>query len=198
MTAKRIFDLLFALIGIIILLPIFLVIAIWIKLDSPGPVFFRQTRIGRFGHEFKIYKFRTMVANAEALGKQITADGDQRITRIGKFLRKYKLDEFPQLFNVLKGEMSIVGPRPEVPTYVALYTPEQRGVLEVPPGITDLASIHFRNESELLANTPNPEQAYIQAIMPRKLELNSQYIAQASLGFDLAIILQTLWRVVAQ
>lgn len=198
MTAKRLFDLFFALIGIIILLPIFLAIAIWIKLDSPGPVLFRQTRIGRFGHEFKIYKFRTMVANAEALGKQITADGDQRITSSGKFLRKYKLDELTQLFNVLKGEMSIVGPRPEVPTYVALYTLEQRRVLEVPPGITDLASIHFRNESELLANTPNPEQAYIQAIMPQKLELNSQYIAQASLGLDLAIILQTLWRVVAQ
>lgn len=198
MTAKRLFDLFFALIGIIILLPIFLAIAIWIKLDSPGPVLFRQTRIGRFGHEFKIYKFRTMVANAEALGKEITADGDQRITSSGKFLRKYKLDELPQLFNVLKGEMSIVGPRPEVPTYVSLYTLEQRRVLEVPPGITDLASIHFRNESELLANTPNPEQAYIQAIMPRKLELNSQYIAQASLGLDLAIILQTLWRVVAQ
>jgi lipopolysaccharide/colanic/teichoic acid biosynthesis glycosyltransferase len=198
MMTKRLFDLLFALIGIIILMPIFLAIALWIKLDSPGSVLFRQTRIGRFGHEFKIYKFRTMVANAEAFGKQITADGDRRITKSGKFLRKYKLDELPQLFNVLKGEMSIVGPRPEVPTYVALYTLEQRQVLEVPPGITDLASIHFRNESELLANTPNPEQTYIQAIMPRKLELNSQYIAQASLGLDLAIILQTLWRVVAQ
>ncbi|HEY9666791.1 MAG TPA: sugar transferase [Coleofasciculaceae cyanobacterium] len=198
MTAKRIFDVLFAGIGIIILLPILLAIAIWIKLDSPGSIFFRQTRIGQFGHEFKIYKFRTMVVNAEALGKQITADGDRRITKSGKFLRKYKLDELPQLFNVLKGEMSIVGPRPEVPTYVALYTPEQRRVLEVPPGITDLASIQFRNESELLSNTLNPEQAYIQAIMPQKLELNKQYIAQASLGLDLAIILQTVWRVVTE
>ncbi len=195
MVAKRIFDLLFAFVGVIVLLPLFLAIAVWIKLDSPGPVFFRQTRIGQFGREFTIYKFRTMVANAEALGKQITATDDQRITRSGKFIRRYKLDELPQLFNVFKGEMSLVGPRPEVPKYVALYMPEQRLVLEVSPGITDLASLKFRNESDLLAGVPNPEELYIQEIMPQKLELNLNYIAQASLRFDLLIILKTLWQV---
>jgi lipopolysaccharide/colanic/teichoic acid biosynthesis glycosyltransferase len=136
-----------------------------------------------------------MVANAEALGKQVTPSNDSRITKSGKFLRKYKLDELPQLFNVLKGEMSLVGPRPEVPTYVELYTPEQRKVLQLPPGITDLASIQFRNENELLAKAQNPEEFYIQEIMPQKLELNKQYIEQASLGFDLRIVLKTLWRV---
>ncbi len=173
----------------------FFAIAAWIKLDSPGPVVFRQTRIGQFGCEFTLYKFRTMVADAEALGKQITVTDDPRITRSGKFLRKYKLDELPQLFNVVKGEMSLVGPRPEVPKYVALYTPEQRQVLEVPPGITDLASIQFRNESDLLAAVSNSEELYIQKIMPQKLELNLKYIAQARLSFDLLIILKTLWRV---
>jgi len=197
MNTKRIFDFCFALIGITILLPIFVAIAIWIKLDSPGSILFRQTRIGQFGREFTIYKFRTMVDNAEALGKQITATNDQRITRSGKLLRKYKLDELPQLFNVLKGEMSFVGPRPEVPQYVALYTGEQRQVLKVRPGITDLASIHFRNEGELLANVQNPEETYIQKIMPYKLELNRNYIHRASLGFDLMLILQTFWRVLA-
>jgi len=197
MNTKRIFDFCFALIGITILLPIFIAIAIWIKLDSPGSILFRQTRIGQFGREFTIYKFRTMVDNAEALGKQITATNDQRITRSGKLLRKYKLDELPQLFNVLKGEMSFVGPRPEVPQYVALYTGEQRQVLKVRPGITDLASIHFRNEGELLANVQNPEETYIQKIMPYKLELNKNYIHRASLGFDLLLILQTFWRVLA-
>ncbi len=192
---KRIFDLSFALVGIIILLPLFLIMGALIKLDSPGPVFFRQIRIGQFGQEFRIYKFRSMVANAEALGKQITVAKDQRITRVGRFLRKSKLDELPQLFNVLKGEMSLVGPRPEVPKYVALYMAEQRQVLKVRPGITDLASIEFRNENELLGSTHSPEDLYIQEIMPKKLELNMKYIAQASLGFDLLIIFQTLWRV---
>lgn len=198
MLAKRIFDFFLALIGLIICLPLLLFIATWIKLDSPGSVFFRQTRIGQFGREFNLYKFRTMVANAEVVGKQITATDDKRITRSGKLIRKYKLDELPQLFNVLKGEMSLVGPRPEVPKYVALYTPEQRQVLEVLPGITDLASIQFRNEGDLLANTQNPEETYIQEIMPHKLELNKQYITQASLGFDLLLIFQTLWQVLAK
>ncbi|NDJ24214.1 sugar transferase [Nostoc sp. B(2019)] len=194
---KRMFDLFFALIGIAILLPLFFIIAIWIKLDSPGPVFFRQIRIGRYGREFSIYKFRTMVTKAESIGKQITVANDIRITRSGRFLRKYKLDELPQLFNVVKGEMSFVGPRPEVPKYVALYTPEQRRVLEVLPGITDLASIKFRNESELLKHTANPENVYVREIMPQKLELNMQYIAQISLRFDILIIVRTLLRVIA-
>lgn len=194
---KRMFDLFFALIGIAILLPLFFIIAIWIKLDSPGPVFFRQIRIGRYGREFRIYKFRTMVTKAESIGRQITVANDIRITRSGRFLRKYKLDELPQLFNVVKGEMSFVGPRPEVPKYVALYTPEQRRVLEVLPGITDLASIKFRNESELLKQTANPENVYVREIMPQKLELNMQYIAQISLRFDILIIVRTLLRVIA-
>ena len=194
MVAKRIFDLLFSLMGILVLAPIFLAIAVWIKVDSPGSVFFRQVRVGQFGKEFRIYKFRTMVTNAEALGKQITVGEDPRITDCGRFLRKYKLDELPQLFNVLKGDMSLVGSRPEVPKYVALYTPEQLKVLELPPGITDLASIRFRNESELLAQAENPEEFYVKEIMPQKLELNKQYLAQDNLIFDLYIILQTLWR----
>lgn len=168
MVAKRIFDLLFSLMGILVLAPIFLAIAVWIKVDSPGSVFFRQVRVGQFGKEFRIYKFRTMVTNAEALGKQITVGEDPRITDCGRFLRKYKLDELPQLFNVLKGDMSLVGSRPEVPKYVALYTPEQLKVLELPPGITDLASIRFRNESELLAQAENPEEFYVKEIMPQK------------------------------
>jgi lipopolysaccharide/colanic/teichoic acid biosynthesis glycosyltransferase len=194
--AKRIFDLLFALIGILILSPLFFTIAIWIKLDSPGNVLFRQIRIGRFGHEFSIYKFRTMVADAESRGKQITVAKDSRITRSGQFLRKYKLDELPQLFNVVKGEMSLVGPRPEVPRYVAYYTAEQRRVLDVLPGITDPASIKFRNESELLKDTANPEYVYINEIMPQKLELNMQYLGQDNLGFALLIILKTLQKVI--
>jgi lipopolysaccharide/colanic/teichoic acid biosynthesis glycosyltransferase len=196
MLAKRIFDLFFTVVCLILLLPLFLVIAVWIKLDSPGSIIFRQTRIGQFGREFIIYKFRTMVVNAEAIGKQLTLTDDERITRSGKFLRKYKLDELPQLFNILKGEMSLVGPRPEVPKYVEFYTAGQRKVLDALPGITDLASIKFRNESDLLAAADNPEALYIQEIIPQKLELHFQYIAQSSVLFDLRIILETLWRVV--
>ncbi|MFN6566926.1 sugar transferase [Dendronalium sp. ChiSLP03b] len=195
--SKRAFDLFFSLLGVAILLPLFFFIAIWIKLDSPGTVFFRQVRIGRFGREFKIYKFRTMIQSAEKIGKQITIANDKRITRSGRFLRKYKLDELPQLFNVIKGEMSLVGPRPEVPKYVALYTSEQRRVLEVLPGITDLASMKFHNESELLKDMNNSEHFYINEIMPRKLELNMEYITRFSLVFDLVIILKTLKRVFA-
>lgn len=187
------FDFTCALAGLIVLFPIFIAIALWIKFDSPGPVFFRQTRVGQFGKEFQIYKFRTMVVNAEALGKQLTIGHDPRISRAGKFLRKYKLDELPQLINVLKGEMSLVGSRPEVPRYVALYTPEQRQVLLMPPGITDLASIRFRHENELLAQVENPEEFYIQEVMPQKLALNLEYIKTFNLQLDFRIIFQTLW-----
>lgn len=190
--SKRIFDLFFALIGLVILAPLFLVISIWIKLDSPGPVFFRQTRIGQFGEEFKIYKFRTMVINAEKLGKLITVGEDNRITRSGKFLRKFKLDELPQLINILKGDMSFVGYRPEVRRYVDLYTTEQREVFKIRPGVTDLASIEFRNESDLLAMAEEPEELYIRGIMPRKLELSRQYLEKKSLSLDIFIILKTL------
>ncbi|NES23404.1 MAG: sugar transferase [Symploca sp. SIO3E6] len=189
--SKRTFDLFFALIGLIILAPLFLVVSIWIKLDSPGPVFFRQTRIGQFEEKFQIYKFRTMVVHAEKIGKLITVGEDNRITRSGKFLRKFKLDELPQLINVLKGDMSFVGYRPEVPKYVNLYTPEQREIFEIRPGVTDLASIKFRNESDLLATAKDPEDLYISSIMPQKLELNRQYLTKKSLLFDILIILQT-------
>lgn len=197
MTVKRTFDFLVALGGTIVLLPIFAVIALWIELDSPGSILFAQTRIGKWGRPFKIYKFRTMVTNAETLGKQITTAGDSRITRSGQFLRKYKLDELPQLLNVLKGDMSLVGPRPEVPRYVDLYTIEQRRVLNVRPGITDLASLEFRNENDILARVENPEDVYIQDIMPRKLNLNLQYIACSSFFFDINLVFKTFVRVVA-
>lgn len=196
MTAKRMFDFGWASVGLLILAPLLLVIAMGIKLNDGGPIFFRQVRVGQFGHEFKIYKFRTMVVNAEELGKQITVSNDSRITNIGVFLRKYKLDEFPQLINVLKGEMSLVGPRPEVPKYVNLYTPEQRQVLNVLPGVTDLASIQFRNENELLDQGLNSERTYIEKIMPEKLALNQVYIKQSSLFFDLRLIVETLRRLI--
>ena len=147
---KRIFDFLVSLIGIIILSPIFVIVSIAIKLDSRGEVLFLQKRVGRYGKEFNIYKFRTMVTNAEKIGKQITVGKDSRITRVGAFLRKFKIDELPQLFNVLKGDMSLVGPRPEVPKYVALYNEEQRHVLDVRPGITDMASLRYKDENDIL------------------------------------------------
>ncbi|PZD72831.1 UDP-N-acetylgalactosamine-undecaprenyl-phosphateN-acetylgalactosaminephosphotransferase [Acaryochloris thomasi RCC1774] len=196
MKAKRGFDFVCASLGLLILTPLFVVIAIGIKLDDRGSILFRQIRVGQLGHEFEIYKFRTMITDAETLGQQITVGNDSRITGIGALLRKYKLDELPQLINVWKGEMSLVGPRPEVPKYVNLYTPEQRNVLSVPPGITDLASIQFRNENDLLAGASNAEKTYVEEIMPRKLELNQIYISQASLLFDLRLILETLRQIV--
>jgi lipopolysaccharide/colanic/teichoic acid biosynthesis glycosyltransferase len=192
---KRLFDVFFALVGLVVFLPVLVVGAIWIKLDSPGPILFKQVRVGRLGREFKIYKFRTMVVNAESLGKQITIGEDRRITASGKWLRKFKFDEVPQIFNVLKGDMSLVGPRPEVPNYVKMYAPEQRRVLEVRPGITDLASIEFRRESDLLAQFADPEYAYIHEIMPKKLAMNLQYIDRANLVTDFSIIMQTLYKV---
>lgn len=189
---KRLFDIIFSLFGLIILLPIFLIIAIAIKIDSNGPVFFKQTRVGKNGKEFKILKFRTMIADAEKKGMQITVSGDNRITRVGRFLRKYKLDELPQLVNVLLGDMSFVGPRPEVPKYVALYNEYQKNVLKVKPGITDLASIEYRNENDLLAQSNDPEKVYIEEIMPKKLELNLEYIRNFSVINDIKLILKTI------
>jgi lipopolysaccharide/colanic/teichoic acid biosynthesis glycosyltransferase len=194
---KRLLDVCFSLIGMLILLPVFLIVAIWIKLDSPGSIFFRQVRVGQFEREFHIYKFRTMVTNAEQMGDPLTIAQDQRITHCGRFLRKSKLDELPQLFNVIKGDMSLVGPRPEVPKYVAFYNPEQRRVLGVRPGITDLASIEFRYESELLATFADPEHAYIHEIMPKKLAISLQYVDCHNPMMDVQIILQTLSKVIA-
>lgn len=189
---KRLFDFLVSFIGIIILSPILIIVSISIKIDSRGKVLFLQKRVGQHGKVFNIYKFRTMVTDAEKLGKQITVGKDKRITRVGSFLRKYKLDELPQLFNVLKGEMSFVGPRPEVPNYVRLYNEAEKKVLSVKPGITDFASIKYRNENEILGKVSNPEEYYINVIMKNKLELNLKYIDNNNIFLDIKIILETL------
>jgi lipopolysaccharide/colanic/teichoic acid biosynthesis glycosyltransferase len=194
MAAKRIFDLFFVILGLIALSPVLLLIAIWIKLDSRGTIFFRQTRVGQHGKLFEIIKFRTMSMNNDGL--KLTIGQDYRITRAGYFLRKYKLDELPQLFNVLKGDMSLVGPRPEVPEYVAYYPDEIKHiVLSVPVGITDNASIEFKDESELLATSHQPEVDYIQKILPIKLAYHQQYVNERSLLLDLQLIFKTLTRV---
>ncbi|HXK55433.1 MAG TPA: sugar transferase [Gammaproteobacteria bacterium] len=193
MIAKRFFDLFFSILGLVLLAPALLLVSILIKIDSKGPVFFRQQRVGLNGKIFRIHKFRTMVTDTESSGLQLTVGKDRRITRIGRWLRRYKLDELPQLIDVLYGEMSIVGPRPEVPRYVALYPAEiKRVVLSVRPGITDLASIEYRNENTILGNAENPERAYIEQIMPVKLGYCRQYVEQRSLLLDLKIILRTL------
>ncbi len=190
--SKRIFDIVCSSIGLAVLSPLFLIVAIAIKLNSKGPIFFKQKRVGQYGETFYIYKFRTMVNDAEKLGKQITVGGDNRITSVGKFLRKYKLDELPQLINVVKGDMSLVGPRPEVPRYVNLYTDSQKKVFEVKPGITDIASIEYRNENDILQGVKNPEEYYIDVIMPHKLSLNMKYIENISVLRDIKIIFQTI------
>lgn len=189
---KRIFDFLVSLLGIIILSPIFIIVSIAIKIDSKGNILFLQKRVGRYGKEFNIYKFRTMVTDAEKIGKQITVGNDSRITKVGTFLRKTKIDELPQLFNVLKGDMSLVGPRPEVPKYVALYNEEQKNVLNVRPGITDMASLRYRDENEILGKVENPEEYYINVIMKDKLSLNLEYIQKSNVFFDIYLIVKTI------
>ena len=191
---KRIFDITLSLFGLIILLPFMLIIAILIKLDSKGPVFFKQIRVTKNGREFKIFKYRTMRVGSDKYS-QITVGKDNRITKIGAFLRKYKLDEIPQLINVFIGDMSLVGPRPEVPKYVALYTEEQREILKVRAGITDYASIEFSNENDILADEADPEKAYIEKIMPRKIELNKKYLSEISVITDIKIILLTIKKI---
>ena len=191
---KRIFDIILSLFGLIILLPFMLIIAIFIKLDSKGTVFFKQVRVTKNGREFKIFKYRTMRVGSDKYS-QITVGKDDRITKIGSFLRKYKLDEIPQLINVLIGDMSLVGPRPEVPKYVALYTDEQKEILKVRAGITDYASIEFSNENDLLALEEDPEKAYIEKVMPKKIELNKKYISEISILTDIKIILLTIKKI---
>ena len=191
---KRIFDIILSLFGLIILLPFMLIMAILIKLDSKGPIFFRQFRVTKNGREFKIFKYRTMKVGSDKYS-QITVGKDKRITKIGSFLRKYKLDEIPQLINVLIGDMSLVGPRPEVPKYVALYTDEQKEILKVRAGITDYASIEFSNENDLLASEEDPEKAYIKKVMPKKIELNKKYISEISMLTDIKIILLTIKKI---
>ncbi len=191
--AKRLFDIALASLALLLLAPLLLAVALWVRLDSPGPVFFRQQRVGRGGRLFGIYKFRTMHPDAEATGPQITVGQDARITRAGAWLRRSKLDELPQFVNVLRGEMSVVGPRPEVPRYVAQYPAEMRqSVLSVRPGITDLASIAFRSESDLLAHSPDPERTYVEQILPTKLRYAHQYVRTHTLWLDLRIIAWTV------
>ncbi|MET3913645.1 lipopolysaccharide/colanic/teichoic acid biosynthesis glycosyltransferase [Variovorax sp. OAS795] len=191
--AKRAFDVLVSICAIVLLSPLLIALAAWVKIDSKGSALFRQTRVGRHGVPFEILKFRTMRADASAEGPQITVGNDSRITRAGAILRRYKLDELPQFFNVLRGEMSVVGPRPEVPRYVALYTERQKAaVLSMRPGITDAASLAFRNESELLAKADDPESFYTQVILPAKLAQAEAYVATHSLGGDIRIVLRTV------
>lgn len=195
--AKRVFDLLAAALALVALCPLLLLIALWVKLDSPGPVLFRQQRVGRHGREFSIHKFRTMVADAPQRGPQITVDKDPRITRAGRFLRHSKLDELPQLVDVLAGHMSLVGPRPEVPAYVARYPADLRDkVLAVRPGITDPVSLELADESALLACAADPEREYLEVLLPRKLRAAAAYAEHATLGTDLRVIgrsLRVLW-----
>jgi len=189
---KRAFDVSAALLGLICLSPLFLVVAVLIKLDSKGTVFFRQERIGRRFRPFQIHKFRTMVSDAPHQGGPLTLGEDPRITRMGRVLRKTKIDELPQLINVLAGEMSIVGPRPEVRRYVECFKNDYEQILEVRPGITDLASVRFRDEAALLGRLPNPEETYLKSILPQKLALGKQYVRGSSLFVDLSVILKTI------
>ena len=191
---KRIFDITLSLFGLIILLPFMLIIAILIKFDSKGTIFFKQIRVTKDGKEFKIFKYRTMKVGSDKYS-QITVGQDERITKIGSFLRKYKLDEIPQLINVLIGDMSLVGPRPEVPKYVALYTDEQKEILKVKAGITDYASIEFSDENDLLASEEDPEKEYIEKIIPKKIELNKKYLSEISVLTDIKIILLTIKKI---
>lgn len=189
---KRIFDIVASGCGLIVLSPLFLIFAIWIKLDSKGPVFYRQVRVGRNNRDFRIFKFRSMKEGADQ-GSLVTIGGqDPRITRSGHFIRKFKLDELPQLINVITGDMSLVGPRPEVRHYVDYWTPEQMRVLDVRPGITDPASIRFRNENDLLDKAENPEEYYINVIMQEKIRLYLEYVGNQSLWYDIKLIFQTI------
>lgn len=195
---KRLFDLLASGIGLILVGPLFLILAIWIKLDSKGPVFYRQVRVGKDNKDFRIYKFRSMRVGSDK-GSLITVGGhDPRITRSGYFIRKFKLDELPQLINVFIGDMSLVGPRPEVRRYVDYWTPEQMHVLDVRPGITDPASIRYRNENELLEQAEDPDKYYIEVIMQDKIKLYLDYVQHHTFWGDIKLIFQTFWTIVSK
>jgi len=192
--AKRVFDILFSSLGLVLLFPVFIGISALIVIDTKGPIFFRQERVGRHLCNFKIHKFRTMIVNASDFGPSITIDLDPRVTRVGKILRKYKLDELPQLIDVLLGDMSLVGPRPEVPKYVDAYSDADKKIIfSVKPGITDKASIEFRNENELIANSSDVESVYLEKILPIKLVYYRDYVETHSLWLDIKIILKTVW-----
>ena len=192
----RLLDIVLSLLGLIFLLPIFLILAVWMKFDSQGSIFFRQIRVGKDGRDFRIYKFRTMIVNAEKMGIITIGERDPRITNSGYFLRKYKLDELPQLINVLKGEMSFVGPRPEVRKYVEMYNQEQLKILTVKPGITDYASIEYINEDEILGKSSDPEKTYIEEIMPQKIKYNMKYINNKTMIEYFKIIFLTIIKII--
>lgn len=193
---KRLFDIIASGLGLIVLSPLFAVIAIWIKADSKGPVFYRQTRVGRNNKDFRLYKFRSMRPDSDKLGLITVGGHDPRVTRSGYYIRKYKLDEFPQLINVFIGDMSLVGPRPEVRKYVDMYTPEQMRVLTVRPGITSLASIRYRNENDFLASAENPDRCYIEQVMPDKLAIDLEYVDRATLWNDIKLIFSTFHEII--
>jgi lipopolysaccharide/colanic/teichoic acid biosynthesis glycosyltransferase len=194
---KRFFDFVASFFGLMLLTPIFVLAALWIKIDSRGPIFFRQERVGFQGVPFRIHKFRTMILDAEKIGKQITVGADSRITAVGNFLRKYKLDELPQLIDVLVGDMSLVGPRPEVPKYIDCYSDDEKhDVLSIKPGITDNASIEFRDESELLASSKDPEATYINEVLPKKIALYRKYVKERSFFGDVVIIFKTIFLII--
>ena len=192
---KRLLDFSLSFIGLIFLIPVFLIIAFLVKKEDGGSVFFRQTRVGQNGKLFKIYKFRTMVEDAEKLGALVTREKDPRITKIGKLLRKYKLDELPQLINVLKGEMSLVGPRPEVPKYVKLYKEKYEKILKVKPGITDFAAVEFIDEEKILNDAENPEEVYLKEILPIKIKYYEKYIREVGFLTDIKLIFKTIFRI---
>jgi lipopolysaccharide/colanic/teichoic acid biosynthesis glycosyltransferase len=192
---KRCFDIFFSIIGLLLLSPFFILLALIIILDSKGGVFYKQVRVGKYGKDFKLYKFRSMRIGSDKKGLLTVGGRDSRITRSGYFIRKYKLDELPQLINVFFGDMSLVGPRPEVRKYVDLYNEEQLKVLNVKPGITDYASIQYSNENEVLAKSQNPEKTYIEEIMPHKLKLNQKYINEIGIVADFKIILKTIKKI---
>lgn len=193
---KRIFDIVMSGLGLICLSPLFLVLAVWIKSDSKGPVFYRQIRVGRGNKDFRLFKFRSMRPDSDKLGLITVGGHDPRVTRSGYYIRKYKLDEFPQLINVFVGDMSLVGPRPEVRKYVDLYTPEQLRVLNVRPGITSLASIRYRNENEILAKADDPDKTYVEQIMPDKIAIDLEYVENASLTNDIKLIFKTFGEII--
>ena len=195
---KRLFDIVASGCGLLVLSPVLIFVAIWIKLDSPGPVFYRQVRVGRYNKDFRIFKFRSMRVGADK-GSLVTIGGrDPRVTRSGYYIRKFKIDELPQLINVFVGDMSLVGPRPEVRHYVDYWTPEQMRVLDVRPGITDPASIKFRNENELMEKAENPEKYYIEVIMQEKIRLYLEYVEHHSFLGDIGLIFKTFWTIVRE
>lgn len=191
---KRIFDVTMAIVGILVSSPLLLVLALWIKLSSKGPILYGQTRVGQHQKLFKLYKFRSMVVNADKLGSSVTTGHDPRITPVGRFLRRTKLDELPQLWNVLRGDMSFVGPRPDVPEIISAYTPEMMQILNIRPGITSIASLHLYQEEEILSLAQDPDDIYMRVVVPAKISLAMEHVLKNSFLFDMQVLIQTFWR----